>query len=131
MEVAEPLPMHATACQNIGPKERAVRVRTGWVGAAIALAAAGYMLAAGVPWEWRLLLFLPAAVSGFGFFQARANTCVAFAAANIKVLGDSRRERIQVTDEAERAAFKQVSRQISMNAILSAAAFTAVVALLP
>jgi hypothetical protein len=83
-----------------------------------------------VAWPWRLLIFLPAAVSAFGLFQARAKVCVAFAAANIKVLGDSRKERQQVTDDAERAAFKKASRKIFAQGLSSAAAFTAVVALL-
>lgn len=118
------------ACQNIGPEERAKRVRLGWVGGALSLLAAAGLVVAQVAWPWRLWLFLPASVSAFGFFQAHYNTCVAFAAANIKVLGDSRRDRIQVTDEAEKAAFKKVSREISWRAIAAAAAFTALVAVL-
>jgi hypothetical protein len=33
-----------------------------------------------VPWQWRSLVFLPAALSATGFLQARRNTCIAHAA---------------------------------------------------
>lgn len=117
-------------CRNIGPKERAMRMRVGWLGGAVSLVAAAAVVAAQVAWPWRLFLFLPASVSAFGFFQAHYDTCVAFAAANIKVLGDSRKDRVQVTDEAEKAAFRKVSRAISVRAIATAAAFTALAVLL-
>lgn len=123
--------MENAVCQNIGPKERRVRMNTFYLWGAVALAASAYVVFAHVAWPWRLLIFLPAAISAFGLFQARANVCVAFAAANIKVLGDSRKDRVQVTDDAERAAFKRASRKIFARGIGAAATFTALVALIP
>jgi hypothetical protein len=123
--------VETTACQNIGPKERRLRMNTFWFWGAASLAAAVYVVAAQVAWPMRLLIFLPAAVAAFGLFQARANVCVAFVAANIKVLGDSRKERIAVTDDAERAAFKKAARKIYARGVASAAVFTALVALIP
>jgi hypothetical protein len=121
-------PMEVTACQNLGPRERRIRMNTFWIWGAIALVS---VVAMRLPWNWRLGLLLPAGVSAFGYFQAQANVCVAFAAANVKVLGDSRKEMIRVTDEAEKAAFKKASRSISLKGVAAAATFTALVMLLP
>jgi hypothetical protein len=123
--------MEVTACQNIGPKERRIRMNTFYLWGAVSLIGAGVLVAMRMPWTARVWLGLPAAISAFGLFQARANTCVAFAAANVKVLGDSRKETIKVTDEAERAAFRKVSRKISLQSISAAAAFTLLLVLLP
>jgi hypothetical protein len=124
-------PMEVTACQNLGPRERRIRMNTFWIWGAIALVSAVAMVVLRLPWTWRMALLVPAGVSAFGYFQAQANVCVAFAAANVKVLGDSRKEMIRVTDEAEKAAFKRASRSISLKGIAAAAAFTAFVVLLP
>ena len=123
--------MEVNACQNIGPQERRRRMNTFYVWGAVSVIAAGVLLAMRQPWTARLWLGLPAAVAGFGLFQARANTCVAFAAANVKVLGDTRKEMIKVTDEAERSAFRKVSRKISFQSIGAALVFTALILLLP
>src|SRR4051812_1932228 len=106
--------MEATACQNIGPKERQRRMSSFYFFGAVSVIVAAVLVAMRQPWTARVWLGLPASVAGFGLFQARANPCVAFAAANVKVLGDSRKEMIKVTDEAERAAFRKVSRKISL-----------------
>lgn len=59
---------------NIGPKERAKRLRFGAIALGIALVVAGGLLVSGAsPW-WRLLLFLPFAGATTGFFQARRRT---------------------------------------------------------
>jgi hypothetical protein len=66
---------HGEACiANIGPGERRRRMRFGlvtWAVGAISLVA---MLALGVDWWFRLLLFLPFVGGASGFFQARDQT---------------------------------------------------------
>ena len=64
----------AVCMPNIGPKERAKRMRLG-VGAAVvtAVAAAG-ALATGAPAWARALVFFPAVIAGYGVFQAREKT---------------------------------------------------------
>jgi len=59
---------------NIGPRERAKRLRYGVVFAALSLAAAVALVATGTPRLYRLALFLPFWVSGSGFFQALEKT---------------------------------------------------------
>ena len=59
---------------NIGPKERAKRVKTGWVMLVISGAAAAGLLVLSLPRWWSVALFLPLLMSGLGFFQAREKT---------------------------------------------------------
>ena len=118
-------------CVNIGPRERALRVRIGWVGTVLTVATAAALLATRASWPVRLLVALPAATAAMGFLQARAKTCVAFAKANLKVLGDSRKDAVAVTDPAERAAFARTARTIYLQALGVTAAVVALVLALP
>ena len=59
---------------NIGPKERAKRVRSGWIMLVIAAAAAAVLLIMHVSRWWSGALFLPLLMSSLGFFQAREKT---------------------------------------------------------
>lgn len=60
--------------QNIGPSEQRRRLRGGLVALAAGLVLGAILLYTGTsPW-WRLLLFLPFAAGGIGFFQAREKT---------------------------------------------------------
>jgi hypothetical protein len=59
---------------NIGPRERRRRMMLGYVGFAVAVGLAVALILAGVPRWWRLFVFLPAALGGYGVFQARAAT---------------------------------------------------------
>ena len=59
---------------NIGPKERAKRLRAGIGYAVIGLAAAAALIATGVPRGYRLLVFLPFWGAGAGVFQYREKT---------------------------------------------------------
>jgi hypothetical protein len=59
---------------NIGPRERRRRMVLGIVGFAVAAGLAAALMAAGLPRWWRLLVFVPAALGGYGVFQARAAT---------------------------------------------------------
>ena len=59
---------------NIGPKERAKRVRSGWIMLLISAAVAAGLLILHVSRWWSGALFLPLLMSGIGFFQAREKT---------------------------------------------------------
>jgi hypothetical protein len=54
---------------NIGPRERAKRLRYGIVFAVLSLAAAAALIGTGAPRSLRLLLILPFWISGSGIFQ--------------------------------------------------------------
>lgn len=63
------------ACRmNIGPRERANRMRFGIVAIAVGALAAGALVYFNVPQLFRLALFVPFWVGGLGVFQARAKT---------------------------------------------------------
>jgi hypothetical protein len=64
----------AICVENIGAHERRRRMWGGVFGAALTLLIAVALLAGGADRAWRLILFLPAAMSAFGFFQAHERT---------------------------------------------------------
>ncbi len=67
----------APACKaNISPAGRRKRIRAGriFLGLSVALLVALVVLRA--PWYCGLAMFVPVAVSAYGFLQARRNTCV-------------------------------------------------------
>lgn len=59
---------------NIGPKQRALRLRFGGIALVIALALAAALVATQVSFWWRLTLFLPFLMATTGFVQARRRT---------------------------------------------------------
>lgn len=59
---------------NIGPKQRALRMRFGVTLFIISVAVAVALVATQVPMWWRLALFLPFLMATTGFFQARRKT---------------------------------------------------------
>ena len=59
---------------NIGPRERAKRVRSGWLMLLISAAVAAALLILQLSRWWSAVLFLPLLMSGLGFFQAREKT---------------------------------------------------------
>ncbi len=59
---------------NIGPKEQRKRMSFGLVAFAIGFALAALLVWTGVAPLWRVLLFLPFAAGGIGYFQARDKT---------------------------------------------------------
>jgi hypothetical protein len=64
----------AVCMPNIGPRERAKRMRFGVVSGVVAAATAAGTIAAGAPAVARALVFLPALMAGYGVFQAREKT---------------------------------------------------------
>jgi hypothetical protein len=130
MEASAPADQQVHLCENIGPAERAKRNRIGVVGSALTMLVAAAVLETHAAWPWRLLVGLPAMVAAMGFLQARAHTCVAFVAANIKVMGDSKSGQ-QVVDLAERDAFRRKARLIYAQGFAATAVIVAIVLALP
>ena len=118
-------------CENIGPAERRMRLRFGIGASTLTLLLGAALIGSHAAWPWRLLLALPASMGALGLLQARAHTCVAFVAANIKVMGDSRASRVDVVSDAERAAFRKKAREIYLQGVLATAAVVGVFLLLP
>jgi hypothetical protein len=130
MEAAAPEDL-VHACSNIGPAERAKRVRIGYVWSGAALVGGAVLVAIHAPWPSRLLIGIPMLVGAMGFIQARAHRCVAFVSANIKVMGDCRRDRIAVTDDAERAAFRKKAWRLNFQGLAVTAVVVGLFLLLP
>jgi lysylphosphatidylglycerol synthetase-like protein (DUF2156 family) len=123
-------PLETKVCANIGPKERALRVRIGFIGAGLTLLAVGGLLETHSPWWARVLVALPAFVGAMGFFQATAQTCVAFARRGIIVLGDRKDAKRVDSDELKARIASQV-RRVYINAAITTAAVVALVLVIP
>lgn len=59
---------------NIGPRERRKRLRFGVISLMVGLGILAALVATGADMRLRLLLFLPFAAAGAGYFQARDKT---------------------------------------------------------
>ncbi len=59
---------------NIGPKEQRRRLMFGVVAFVFSIALAALLIAANANVWWRVILFLPFAGAGIGYFQARDKT---------------------------------------------------------
>jgi len=64
---------------NIGKAGKRRRMQVGWVAAISSVALVAAFAVFHVPWQWRTLVFLPAAMAAVGFLQATRNTCIAHA----------------------------------------------------
>jgi len=114
----------ATVCiANIGPRERRRRVVFGAVMTAVTLAVVFWLFMAGVSRPLRVLVFLPAFMAALGYFQARAQTCVALAARGTMNMDDGDRA---VGDGAVLVQMRQQSRQVLVQAASTAMLVTAV-----
>jgi hypothetical protein len=108
---------------NIGPREQRRRRITGIAMLAVTAAAVVWLNAADAPRAWRLGVFIPAALGAFGLFQVRSSTCVVLAAQGRRNM-DQGPETI--ADAAERGAITRQAWRVSAQAVLFAAAVTAV-----
>jgi hypothetical protein len=106
----------AQSCRpNISPRGRRLRRRFGWVMMTVAGGGAMAMAWAHVAWPWRVGIFLPSMMAGFGFLQARRNTCVARAKE-----GTFERDDLSKTPapETEVAESRRVAQTIRRDATL-------------
>jgi hypothetical protein len=63
---------------NIGPAEIRSRRRSGFIGLVVTVLFIAAMVVFDVPWPWRLLVILPAALGATGFLQSALHFCVKF-----------------------------------------------------
>jgi len=92
---------------NIGPAERRMRRRSGFLGLIVTLVVLIILLATDVHWAWRLVLVVPATVGALGFLQDRLHFCVGFGMKGIFNVINS----AGVTDNVELEAFRQADRR--------------------
>ena len=91
---------------NIGTAEIQRRRQSGWIGLAVTIVAWGAFIAFRVPAPWRLFLFLPAAGSATGFFQAGFHFCAGFGIRGVFNFGSE----VGKTDTVEQAEFRRKDR---------------------
>lgn len=118
----------SVVCENIGPRERAKRMRFGVACGVVAAGLGVVLLATRAPRMFRLTVFVPLALSGLGVFQARGHTCVANVARGVRNMdqGDQ-----PVTDAGELRQLALQGRRVYVQSFASAAALTAAFFLLP
>jgi hypothetical protein len=113
---------------NIGPRQRQQRIIGGVVGLALAVVVSGLLLATGVARPFRLAVFLPFFAGTTGLFQAREKTCVALVAKNERNM-DAGAERVE--SAADMRQMRAQAKKVYLQALLSAAALSALVFALP
>ena len=109
---------------NIGPRQRARRLRGGLFFAVVTLVIAVGLIQGEVPRGWRLLVAVPAAAAAIGFFQAREQTCVALARMGVRNM-DGGNERVQ--DDSLLTQMRAQSRRVYLQTAAAVAVVPAVV----
>jgi hypothetical protein len=115
------------ACINIGPRERAGRMRFGVISLVLSVVGAGLVIGLGAPRAARLAIVPLLIVSAFGFFQAFEKTCVANVRRDVKNLDDG---DVAITDPLERATLRRQGRKVTIESFLAVAVATAILMLL-
>ncbi|MGC1376346.1 MAG: hypothetical protein WA821_08990 [Anaerolineales bacterium] len=121
-------PTGAVCIPNISTEERLKRLRFGVIAFAVAIAILVVLMVTGVSSWWRLLLFLPFAGAGTGFFQWRDKTCVGLSARQSRKLGD---QMEKIEDPAELAQVRWQANRVQVKAFAAAVALTLIALLLP
>lgn len=114
----------ATACvANIGPRGIRLRRITGAIGIGLGLVFAVAVVWTDSPRAWRVLAFAPFFSGALGLLQARAKTCVAFAARGIHD-DDAEAAPPGLDDAAIEAALARTARRIRVQSLVVAALLT-------
>jgi hypothetical protein len=111
---------------NIGPVEIANRRRTGIISLIITIIFAGVLYTTRAPHLYRLLLFLPAAISASALIQAQLHFCAGFAQAGLFNFSD----QLGKTDTVAQAEYRAKDKRKAIHITLAAAAIGLLVALL-
>ena len=106
---------------NIGPRGCRRRGRMGWVWLAIGAAIVVVLVSRDAPLGWYAITAPPFLMAMLGHFQARAQTCVFFAAIDRRDM-DGGAERI--TDPSLLSVVRVQARGVWMRSILGAVALT-------
>jgi hypothetical protein len=118
----------ATIARNIGPAGRRTRVIGGLVLLVLGVAAAAWLVLAGVSRGVRLTLFAPFFGAAMGLLQARDHTCVMLAARNQCEIGQG---FAAVTDSWLVGQLKRQAREVLLESAVVAGFVTGLVLLLP
>ena len=116
----------ASACINIGPRQRARRVRVGVAFLVVFAACAVGLVLEQVARPWRALVFLPLLLASISLLQVRAKTCVALAARGQRDLDHGEEP---VLDPAEQRRLALQARRVLVQSALVATAGTTLVVL--
>jgi hypothetical protein len=98
---------------NIGNAEIARRNQVGWIGAAITSVPWIVLFVARVSAPWRLLVFLPAALTASGFLQAYMHFCAGFGSRGFFNFGPEVGKTETVMQAEFRKKDRKKARQIS------------------
>jgi hypothetical protein len=99
---------------NIGPAERRMRRRAGWLGLGIAIALWALFAIFNTPRAWRLFVFLPAVLAASGFFQSAFHFCVNFGMKGVFNFGPEAGK----TDGVAQAEFRKKDRRKALLILL-------------
>jgi len=111
---------------NIGPAERARRIRGGWAGLIVTLVLEGLFVIFHVGAAWRLILILPAMVGATGFLQAAFHFCAAFGFSGVFNFTPD----VGKTDTVEQSESRRKDRAKALQIVFVAVLIGIVVALL-
>lgn len=115
-------------CANIGPEGRRARLRLAIIFLAIGLALLAVLIVAGVSRLWRLPLFVFFWCASISYFEWRGKTCVAYARANSRKLGDKLEK---IVNPFELALVQGQSHQVLIKGTIAGAVMTLIALLLP
>jgi hypothetical protein len=110
-------------CENIGPRQRRRRIRTGAILLAIGVLVTGVLLGVHAERALRLVASVPFMAGSVTLFQVRARTCVVFAARKVKNMDQG---EVPVTDARELQALERQARRVWMQGIGAGVVLTAV-----
>jgi hypothetical protein len=123
------VPESAQVCiPNIGPKERAKRLRIGTAVLALGAIVAVALVLADAERAWRLMVFLPFWAGATSVWQVYEKTCVALAARNVRNLDAG---EVAVRDSAELAQIRRQARRVRLEGLATAVVLTLVLLALP
>jgi len=109
-------------CENIGPRQRRRRIRTGVVLLALGGAIAGVLFGLHTERALRLVLAVPFIAGSVTLFQVRARTCVVFAARKVKNMDEG---EVPVTDSRELQALLRQARLVWIQGLALGVVLTA------
>ena len=120
---------HAQVCiPNIGPKERAKRLRIGAAVLAVGALVSIALVLAGAERAWRPIVFLPFWAGATTLFQVYEKTCVALAARNVRNLDAG---EVAVTNSAELEQIRRQARRVRLEGFATAVVLMLVLLALP
>jgi len=110
-------------CENIGPRQRRRRIRTGSTLLVLGVALTAGLIGLEAERALRVLAILPFMAGSITLFQVRARTCVVFAARKVKNMDQG---EVPVTDSRELEALQRQARTVWLQGVALGVVLTAV-----